>query len=305
MGNLDRVRAFVERNRGAVFSSLVQQSLVRVWIRLRLWRVFGFLFPHRTPERWVFVGGCYNSGTTILREMIGAHPRVSSLPREGVQMTDAFPNLEAGGWERMWYRNARSADLSARNPEKVAYQAIRDWGPWWRKEAGVFIEKSIVHGAWMPFLQDGFENAYFLGVIRNGYCVCEGIRRRASPKGAARETVGSDVYPIEQVGEQWVFANQIIERDKGRLNHYHEIRYEDFTGNPVHHIREIFRFIGVDDSVVMQEEDGTITIGSRSFAIRSQNAESFSRLTQTDRAKLGAVIGPMMKQLGYDAEEEI
>ncbi len=217
-------------------------------------------------------------------------------------MTDAFPNLEAGGWERMWYRNARAADLSDRKPEKVAHQAIRDWGPWWRRGARVFIEKSIVHGAWMPFLQDGFENAYFVGVIRNGYCVCEGIRRRASPKGAARKSVGSDVYPIEQVGEQWVFANQIIERDKGALNHYHEIRYEDFTRNPVDHIREIFRFIGVDDSVVTLEDDGSITIGSRSFTIRSQNAESFSRLTQTDRTKLGAVIGPMMEQLGYDAE---
>src|SRR5690606_5918555 len=155
----------------------------------RLWRVFGPFLRPREPETWVFMGGCYNSGTTILREMIGAHPAVASLPREGVELTDAFPVLEADGWVRMWFRNADKADLSGREPVALADRAKRAWSPWWRRDARAFSEKSIIHGAWMPTLDAGFSNARFIGVIRNGYCVCEGIRRRARPSGKARETL--------------------------------------------------------------------------------------------------------------------
>ncbi|MBU2167325.1 MAG: sulfotransferase [Alphaproteobacteria bacterium] len=294
-----RIRAFVQRNRGAVLRNAWQQAVVRVWVRYRLWRVIGPLMKPREPESWVFMGGCYNSGTTILREMIGAHPEVASLPREGVEMTDAFPDLEADGWVRMWFRDAARSDLSHKDPVALARRAKRDWSPWWRRGARVFIEKSIVHGAWMPTLDAGFPNAHFIGVIRNGYCVCEGIRRRARPYGAAREILGRDEYPIDEVGRQWVFANQVLMRDKSRVRNYREVHYEDFTARPVETLRALFAFIGVDPDAVTTEPDGTIVIGARQFRIRNQNAESLARLNDDDRVALGAVIDPLMKQLGY------
>ena len=198
---------------------------VRLWIRYRLWQIFGAILPAREPKTWVFMGGCYNSGITILRDMIGAHPEVASLPREGVEMTDAFPDLEANGWVRMWVRNAEAADLSDLDPVTLARRAKRDWSLWWCRGALVFIEKSIIHGAWMPTLDAEFPNVRFIGVIRNGYCVCEGIRRRARPVDAARATLGRDDYPIEEVGRQWSFANQVLMPDQTSVKNYHEVRY--------------------------------------------------------------------------------
>jgi hypothetical protein len=231
--------------------------------------------------------------------MLGAHPEVASLPREGVEMTDAFPDLETGGWVRMWFRNADKADLVGRDPVGLARRAKRDWSPWWSRRARAFLEKSIVHGAWMPVLDAGFTNARFIGVIRNGYCVCEGIRRRARPRDAARETLGRDDYPIDEVGRQWVFANQILMRDHPKVRNYRAVYYEDFTAQPVETIRALFEFIGVDPDVVTTEEDGTIIIGTRRFEIRNQNPESLARLGDDDRVALGAVIDLLMEQLGY------
>lgn len=297
-----RISAFAERNRGALLRNALQQTAIRFWIRCRLWRLFGPLLPAREPEAWVFMGGCYNSGTTILREMIGAHPEVASLPREGVEMTDAFPDLEAGGWVRMWFRNAHAADLSDRDPLDLARKAKRDWSVWWRRGARVFIEKSIIHVAWMPTLDAGFPNARFIGVIRNGYCVCEGIRRRARPTDEARVTLGRDDYPIEEAGRQWNFANQTLMRDRTAVGNYHEVRYEDFTAEPIQTIRAIFTFIGVDPDAAQILADGQIEIGARRFSIQNKNAESLGRLDAADRDTLWSALGPLMTELGYKRE---
>ncbi|MCF7749059.1 hypothetical protein GLP43_16010 [Sulfitobacter sp. M39] len=294
-----RLLAFSERNRGALFRNAIRQTAVRIWIRYKLWRFFGPILPARDPKTWVFMAGCYNSGTTILREMIGAHPDVASLPREGVEMTEAFPDLEAGGWVRMWYRNAKAADLTNRDPHSLARRAKRDWSLWWRRGAPVFIEKSIIHGAWMPTLDAGFPNARFIGVIRNGYCVCEGIRRRARPNDAARSAIDSDVYPIEEVGRQWNFANKTLLRDRAVVQNYHEVRYENFAAEPLKTIQSIFTFIGVDPDVVMIRNDGQLEIGGRTFRIQNQNAESLSRLEASEKDRLWSEIGPMMTELSY------
>lgn len=245
------------------------------------------------------MGGCYNSGTTILREMIGAHPEVASLPREGVVLTDAFPNLEANGWVRMWYRNAASVAQLYQNPRKAAQLAQRDWSVWWRRGASVYLEKSIVHGAWMPALEQGFDHAKFIGVVRNGYCVCEGIRRRAMPKGLAQQILGQDRYPLTDVGKQWVFANEVLLRDQTKVQHYIQIRYENFCASPLATIHSIFLFLGIDPAAATQQIDGTIVIGQRKFIVKNQNSESLARLTSADIAELDTVIGPMMDQLGY------
>ena len=282
------------------FLRLVSKVFFGTWIRFKLWRFFRLFSPGRQPKSWVFMGGCYNSGTTILREIIGAHPEISSLPREGVVLTDAFPDLEQNGWTRMWHRNAELADLHDKSPEGIAKVAKSDWSLWWRRGAGVFLEKSIVHCAWMPFLQQSFDNPRFISVVRNGYCVCEGIRRRARPTGLARQTVQSDVYPIDMVGQQWVHANEIIQKDKAGIENYLEIRYENLVDEPLRTLREIFRFIGVDSEVVTETDTGQICIGGHSFDISNQNVASLGRLSESDRAELQNIIGPMMKRLGYD-----
>lgn len=296
---ISRFLAFLKRNRGAVGKQFFNQVLVRVWVSTRLWRFLRPFSRVRTPQTWVFMGGSYNSGTTIIREIIGSHPDVATLPREGVELTDAFPDLEKDGWVRMWHRNANESELKGRDLKQVALTAQKDWNFWWKRGAKVFLEKSIVHGSWMPALEQGFQNAHFIGVVRNGFCVCEGIRRRAEPTGIASEILGAGQYPIEEVGKQWAFANERLRRDRGTVSNYTEVYYEDFARNPIETMKSLFRFLGVRDDLVAMDNEGNVVIGKRKFTIRNQNQESYDRLSEMDREKLWGVIEPLMVEHGY------
>jgi len=299
-----RINRFTERNRGAVLSKAWEATLVRLWLRLRLREALRPMIRPRQPQGWIFMGGCYNSGTTILREILGAHPDIGTLPREGLDLTDAFPDLEQGGWPRMGFRNAQMIDQVNADPTAAADRAQRDWSLWWDRGAKVFLEKSILHGAWMPALEQGFQGARFIGVVRNGYCACEGIRRRSRPAGVAAQLLGQATYPIDEVGRQWVFSNQALRRDGPKLGQYREIRYEDFTANPAGTARDLFRFVGLDDRLVQDQGGGKIRVGTREFTISNQNADSIARLTSSDLAAINPVISPMMRDLGYDVIEE-
>ena len=300
-----RLAAFAERNRGAVIRNGLRLVLVWPWVRFRMWRVFFRFLPMRHPEKWIFMGGCYNSGTTILREVLSSHPDIGSLPREGVELTSVFPNLEKNGWQRMWHRNSSSVDqMTKRDPQDAARVAARDWSVWWPRGKKVFLEKSIVHGAWMPFLERGFDNCYFIGVIRNGYCAAEGIRRRARPFGQAATDIGADRYKMSDTASQWVYSNECLQRDSNQVARYHEVRYEDLAAEPEKVLREIFQFIGVDDSPMTMVDRKTVSIGGRRFVIRNDNPASLARLSEVERKEYFSVAGQMMKQLGYDEVAE-
>ncbi len=49
-------------------------------------------------KKWVFIIGCYNSGTTLLNEILASHPKISGLPDEGVMLTDQLVKPEDFNW---------------------------------------------------------------------------------------------------------------------------------------------------------------------------------------------------------------
>jgi hypothetical protein len=44
------------------------------------------------PYYWLFILGCNNSGTTLLGKILGAHPAIRTLPKEGHHVTRALPD---------------------------------------------------------------------------------------------------------------------------------------------------------------------------------------------------------------------
>ena len=64
-------------------------------------KLIGYLGKELKPERWIFVVGCYKSGTTLLTKILSQHPLIGSMPNEGVAFTDALPYPEQYGWTRM------------------------------------------------------------------------------------------------------------------------------------------------------------------------------------------------------------
>lgn len=288
---------FLARNSGKLISGLKHEVIAKVYRSSRFRALSRKFYKPKEPEKWVFLVGCYNSGTTILRRLLESHPDIAAFPAEGVTMTDAFPNMEAGGYPRMMYANRHLWDEPIDNSKERADMAKRDWARWWPKDAKVYMEKSIDHSIRMAWLDENFPNAYFIFIVRNGYCVSEGIRRRARPLGAAATKLG-DCYSVEMVAEQWKAINAKIEEDGEKISRFHKVRYEDLMEDPILNLRTIFRFLDLEIPPLTTNRDSVIVDGI-AHQILNQNKKSISRITTKDLDEMSKILGDSLAHYGY------
>lgn len=273
-------------------------------LALRLWdlgitkRCVTPFIKSRQPKKWVFLVGCYNSGTTLMRELLACHPRVCALPREGARLASDLPRPEDKGWTRMWL----GCEAHMRMPEPcssaIVERIMRHWSPWWRGDGDLFLEKSITNVTRMKWLDDNFPNAYFIGITRNGYCAAEGILRRAAPKGEARDVVG-DRYSSSMAAQQWVAANELLDRGAGQVQRYFGITYEELAVAPDVVLDRIWQFLEIERPYSELDESG-ISIQGHHFPIANRNSDSIGRLKPEEISEMNPVLAPMQCKLGYE-----
>ena len=295
MNQKTKLGRFLARNGGNLWGGLKTDVSVTLYKKAWVRRLVRGFYKETKPQKWLFLVGCYNSGTTILRDILEAHPQVSSLPFEGVKLTDAFPNLEEGGWPRMMYRHR---DLWDQISENAGDRARRDWAPWWRKDASVYLEKSIDHSTRIKWLDKNFTNAYFLSITRNGLSVIEGISRRAKPYGSARYELKSDTYPYDMIADQWVEFENKISEDIKYVENGLRVTYEDLVDNPVKTLSNIFNFLGLSDVHVSKNGVKTIVNG-RVYELINQNNKAISRLDAVTKKQIRDRIGSDLERIGY------
>lgn len=270
--------------------------------RLMRRRVFqGLLAPFGDvlePDRWIFIVGCYNSGTTLLARVLASHPDVAGLPGEGVFYTDVLPHPEAFGWTRMWCRCQDSMRLA---PEGLSGEKVdrikRQWSLLYPRRVPNLLDKSVANTTRMPFLQRHFAPAHFVHIVRNGYAVAEGIRRKGDPRKWGNLSY-PDGYPISLAAEQWVASNEVVERDAPRLERFHQLTYEELTADPDGELAKLTDFLGIvplprSVSSSMWELQG------RTGRIENQNIRSFRNLSPADLDEIEGVAGGWLERLNY------
>ncbi len=80
------------------------------------------------PRLWVFLIGCYNSGTTLLSKMLGQHPDISALPIEGHFLTDQFVKDYEVGLPRMWAGREELFRLTEKDTKPDPERVKKEWG---------------------------------------------------------------------------------------------------------------------------------------------------------------------------------
>jgi hypothetical protein len=195
-----------------------------------------------SPEKWIFLVGCYNSGTTLLWGILGNHPNISVMSDEGTFMTDALPKPEDFGWTRMWCQCLDA--MEAAQWEDGAAQAARvrrQWSIWFPRDYENLLDKSPSNVTRMTYLQEHFRPASFICIVRNGYAVAEGIRRRVIP--VRPEHPGR--YPLELCAKQWSDCDRIVRSQESSVERLLQIHYEDLVGDPEGTMRSITDFLGL------------------------------------------------------------
>ena len=250
------------------------------------------------PDRWIFVIGCNNSGTTLLKSILTKHPLISGFTREGVYLTDCLPFPEQFGWSRMWCRCLENVRIDS---EKVYPSFIKrikkQWSIWLPKNPRNILDDSQANTPRLIFFEKHFQPAYFISIIRNGYAVAGGIRKRSHP-GLWGNLIYKDRYPIELCAQQWRETDKMITRNKKRVGRFMQICYEDLVDKPNVVIKDLLDFLSVPP---LQKDLNKLSwiIHGKESPIINMNHLSFKRLSEKDLDIIEDVAGDVLTKYSY------
>ena len=251
------------------------------------------LTPAPRPAKWVFVVGCYNSGTTLLAEVLGRHPQIAALPTEGQFLTDQLPKDYEHGVPRMWVEREDLFRMDERSSGPDVVRLKKEWAIRLDTRRPVLLEKSPPNAARTRWLQAHFEAAHFIAIVRNGYAVAEGIRRKAEPRHQP-----SGRWPIEMAARQWARSNEILMEDGVHLERLLWVRYEDLTADLGTSLRSIVDFLGIDwDPGIASKRH--FAVHERRGPVQNLNDSSIARLADHEIDAITAVARPWLEQFDY------
>ena len=242
---------------------------------------------HKNENKWIFVLGCYNSGTTILADIISSHKDVCGLKTEGVDLVTELGTPVKYGWPRIWYKCkhkiTKDFEMANLNPEYVKWI----WQIASHCKKKYFIEKSVINALHIEWIYENFDDPYFIWIVRDIYPVSEGIRRRTKKSKFINENYKIKGYPIETCAKQWVECNKVI---GSSLKHKKsiKIKYEDFVNNPKKEIFNIFEFVGLEKIDVLREY--TFKFHDSEQGIINHNNQSARLLSKKDKVKIDKIL---------------
>jgi hypothetical protein len=250
------------------------------------------LTPEPSQHRWTFIVGCYNSGTTLLANLLGRHPEIASLPVEGQFLTEQLVTDYELGVPRMWCQREDLFRLTEHDAGPDVGRIKRQWAMRADTSRPIILEKSPPNSARTRWLARHFEPANFIVLVRNGYAVAEGIRRKAEPKHLP------DGWPLEKCAWQWRRTYEVLEKDLRGLPRVTWIRYEDLVAQPEVELARIAKFLGARDGFQF-DRSRTVRVHEREEPLRDLNAESISRLSESDHRIIEQVAGDHLDKFGY------
>lgn len=251
----------------------------------------GAFGPLPQPDKWVFVVGCYGSGTTLLNQMLALHPMVGSLSKEGQFLTDQLPTPRSFGLARLWALRPELFYLDESSPDSARAQRIkRQWGCNYNDPARpVLVEKSVTNTARIRWLARHFAPAYFVAIIRSPYAVAESIRRKKS-------------HALEDCAQQWLKSNEIMLRDLEQVENSYLMKYEEFTESPGEIWQEVLEFIGIEapaNDILGQKWQ----IHGNDSRITNMNARYLESLSPEDMRTIEATTEPLLSRFGYRIDQ--
>ena len=247
------------------YMALPYELFIRLYRKKHYRRLLKLFFSKQNPEGWIFLVGCYNAGTTIIKDSIATHPNVTTPPIEGDVLTSYLSNFEDNGLPRGMFGNSY---LITRHRQKGILDAdaiLSDWRPW-IKPGKYFLEKSISNSVRINLIRRTFPGAKFVCVVRNPTDVVKGIQKRSQPHGLASKIFSGCVYPDSFLLRQWAFIYKAVLEDKETDTAF--VSYEDFVNNPAANIRKLYQFLGLPAVEVNFENDELLICG-RKLKIRT------------------------------------
>lgn len=262
------IRKIAKRHGMPIYKAIGYELFIRSYRKCLLRFFLKLLFNKKKPLGWIFLVGCYNSGTTVLKNSIAAHPDVVTPPVEGDVLTTHLSQFEDGGWPRGMLANSYLINQHRQNDTIDANELESDWRPW-IKTNRYYLEKSISLSVRIKLLRKAFPGCKFVCITRDPQAVIEGIGKRSVPGQQAQTITGSSQYSDKFLLNQWAYIYNLILEDSND-NDTIFFSYEEFIASACDAVEELYRFLGLSN-VPISYENNTLKIADSKILIRPLN----------------------------------
>ena len=276
--------------------------------------------PQVTPEtyrRWpktsapdsrdspIFIVGFPRSGTTLLEQMLDAHPGLQSMDENPFfnRLADKLKSHDAGIMDKLEQLRQRDCDeLRKLYLIMVSEKISRRW-------QAQLIDKNPLNMLWLPLIYRLFPRAKFILAVRHPCDVilsCYMQNFRSSILGAACANLQRLAAAYVGAMDYWLRNVDIFQPD------VLVSRYEDLVTDFPGHTARIAHFLGLDDAAPMLRFDqhardkGYIATPSYDQVIEPVNRKGMNRWTryQQEFDLVLPTIEPMLRFWGYSSEAD-
>ncbi|GAB2557948.1 tetratricopeptide repeat-containing sulfotransferase family protein [Rhodanobacter koreensis] len=273
--------------------------------------------PHVTPEtyrRWpttsapdsrdspVFIVGFPRSGTTLLEQMLDAHPGLQSMDENPFfnRLADKLKNHDAGIMDKLEKLQQRDCDeLRKLYLIMVSEKIPRRWN-------AQLVDKNPLNMLWLPLIYRLFPRAKFILAVRHPCDVilsCYMQNFRSSILGAACADLPRLASAYVGAMDYWLRLVDIFQPD------VLVSRYEDLVADFAGHTARIAQFLGLNDSTPMLRFDqhardkGYIATPSYDQVIEPVNRKGVNRWTryQQEFERVLPTLERMLRHWGYSS----
>lgn len=243
-------------------------------------------------DRPIFVLGCPRSGTTLLRSILDAHPRICCPEWETGVFVALAQMLDRDG---QWHA-ANDSLIGDLRPRMLAWARHSVVEMMDKLTEGVdkprWAEKTPAHVLHVRLIHEVFPESQIIHIIRNGKDV---VRSLQSMPWTPRK--------IRWNTRWWIETVNTGRRQGAELSpsHYKEVRYEDLTQHPKSTVEALCGFLGESfvDSMLEFHKPEQNSWGSSGQPISSTPVNKHKELGWLERIQFQRLAGPLQRELGY------
>lgn len=267
----------------------------------------------------VVVLGLHRSGTTLLRRILDAHPRIA-CPSETYVFSgvgrllreDRFVDATLGVVSGLAYAGIEPEESVARLRE-LAFDFHRTIAK--RQNKDIWASKSTSDTFYVDEIEALCGDASrFVVITRHGGNVVCSVQELTAKQEAylpeVWEYVRRTPYPLEAFAQMWCDVTARLDAfAAAHPDNCLAIRYEDLAADPSAVMARVFAFIGVDfdpallDTALTRREN----VGPGDFkayqrtGVDSASVGRWKELSNDTKSRLGAIMNATLAAHGYDA----